>query len=387
MDDLTARLSEVHAHAEQWQTAKQDWVERSEARVRHWRWAPAGSELHWLEPLWHERHGDKPARLLDVEPTGPQADRYGYDERGRILIAFRRPLPGNERAVECFDYETDGVIWAVRYSEDGRMQVVRRAQVEHDVVVEVLAYQVLIPLGDRIRMRCEAYTWDAGRLLRIDREAGDWTDAGWVAGPQQSYVLEYDAAGELAGTYHEGGARLWARPILPDAEFRALERRIADAIAAEVERRIAEARPPAEVFCVGMFYSPGLPDEDMLWPHVALGLDLDRQQPADPPARLWHPLAMSVQLGQAVPGGPADLTADAILLARELRARGDGIVAEFFAGVAGRVADSHVVDELPATDDRVVFIIDDSEGPTREEILRNASTRARNLLLRSGSLP
>jgi hypothetical protein len=391
--NATATLREVAERAERWRDSNSEWVTRSRDRVRRWTWAPAGSELHRPEVWWHERHGDAPVQELDQEPMGAEGDRYGYDDQGRVVIAYRGPHQGRERSVECFDHDAadDGVIWAASYSDDGRLQVVSRIRIEDGRPAEVIAYNLLIPLGDRRRMRREIYIWEAGRLARIDPVWGDWTKTGWQQhrpeGPGQHYEFEYDADGDLAGVYEAAG-RIWSRPILDDADLQALQRRVADAVAREVQRLISAAHPAGPVYCVGVCYSPGLPEDLVLLPQVALGFDADRQAwTGDHVAWLWHPDGFSSQLGNVSFDGQPDLMADARRLARELLARGDRGIAGFFDLIGRQVAASGSVQQLPATDDMVVVVIDDSEAPTREAILRHASPQAREVLRRSRWLP
>jgi hypothetical protein len=218
--------------------------------------------------------------------------------------------------------------------------------------------------------------------------SGDWTAAGWQQKPQDRpprYEFEYDDEGHLIGAWHAGGRR-WARPTVSDEELRALEERIAKAVAAEVERLIADARPLGGVYCVGMSYSPGLPEDEMLWPEVALGLADDRGR-AENVATLWHPQLMAVKLGRAELPPGSELADAARLLARELEARDRRFLHSFFDAVGQVVAASETLQRLPATEDMLTVVIDDSEGITRDAVLRHASPRARELLLTSPWLP
>jgi hypothetical protein len=218
--------------------------------------------------------------------------------------------------------------------------------------------------------------------------AGDWTKAGWQQKPQDGpprYEFEYDSEGNLIGAWHAGG-RLWAHPTVSDEELRALEERIAKAVAAEVERLIANAHTSAQVYCVGMSYSPGLPENDMLWPEVALGLADDRNQ-AENVSALWHPQLMAVKLGPAELPPSSALAYDARLLARELEARDARFLHSFFDAIAQTVAASDTLKRLTGTEDMLTVMIDDSEGITRDTVLHHASPRARALLLTSPWLP
>jgi len=386
---LTGVLREVHEAAERWDGSMAEWVRRSEARVRRWTWAPAGSELHMPQVFWHERHGEAPAQEADQEPMGDEPDRYGYDAQGRVAIAYRVGTAGQERTVECFaSPDEQGVVWGARYVRDGRLAVVSRVLWVDGVPVEAISYHVLEPVGYRVRMRRETYGWEGGRLARIDRVAGDWTQAGWQEKPQDRpprYEFEYDDEGNLIGAWHAGG-RLWARPTVSDEKLRALEERIAKAVAAEVERLVADAHPWAEVYCVGMSYSPGRPEHDMLWPEVALGLAEDRDR-TENVSTLWHPQLMAVKLGRAELPPGSELADDARLLARELEARDERFLHSFFDAIGQAVAASDTLQRLPATEDMLTVVVDDSEGITVDTVLRHAPPRARELLLTSPWLP
>jgi hypothetical protein len=122
-------LREVHEAAGRWDGSMAEWVRRSEARVRRWTWAPVGSELHMPEVFWHERHGETPAKEARREPLGDKLDRYGYDARGRVAVAYRVGKPGEERTVECFAWPDEhGVVWGARYVRDGRLAIVSRVR-------------------------------------------------------------------------------------------------------------------------------------------------------------------------------------------------------------------------------------------------------------------
>jgi hypothetical protein len=382
-------LREVHEAAERWDGSMAEWVRRSEARVRRWTWAPPGSELHMPQVFWHERDGEAPAQEAGREPMGDEPDRYGYDAQERVAIAYRVGTAGQKRTVECFTSpDEQGVVWGARYVRDGRLAIVSRVRWVDGVPVEAISYHVREPAGDRVRMRRETYAWEGGRLARIDRVAGDWTDAGWQQKPQDRpprYEFEYDVEGTLIGAWHAGG-RLWARPTVSDSELRALEERMAKAVAAEVERLIVHAHPSGQVYCVGMSYSPGLPEDDMLWPEVALGLVDDRDR-AENVSTLWDPQLMAVKLGRADLPRASGLADDARLLARELKARDRRFLHSFFDAIGQVVAAADTLQHLPATEDMLTVVIDDSEGITRDTVLRHASPRARELLLTSRWLP
>ena len=78
---------------------------------------------------------------------------------------------------------------------------------------------------------------------------------------------------------------------------------------------------------------------------------------------------------------------DARLLARELEARDERFLHSFFDAIGQAVAASDTLQRLPATEDMLTVVVDDSEGITVDTVLRHAPPRARELLLTSPWLP
>jgi hypothetical protein len=383
-DELAAAICGYAAGLEAgWQRLAQE----AEDAAVSWGWAPRGSELHRPERAWTERY--QPRRSPETSgdpPPGDECDRFARDGAGRVVVAHRAPIPGAERLVECFRYEPTSVV-AIGYVPDRGLYRVARLNLDEGTAFAFAACESLWPGSpDRVAM-VELYRWRDGEISELQRIRFVPDDGELRQQSAQTYRFEFNASGELIGCVLDG-ERLWGLPALSEFEVQYLEQTLTQRVADRAYDLLEQARPPDPVYCIGLIYSPGLPDDSLLVAELALGLEGDRRTQRRPhdPLRLWHPAGFSIQLGEIRPQDES-FYSDSLHLARELRTRDDEGVTRFFSAVVDQLRERNAPTLLPTTEDLVLVAIDDSRGPSVEDIARSNRRETINELRREGWLP
>lgn len=89
-----------------------------EAAVVEWQWAAESSSLHRPQPLYRERHGLGPPKLLDKPPLSPRHEQqYGLDANGEITVA--REYVGPSAFREELRVRRGDVVAGYRWMETG----------------------------------------------------------------------------------------------------------------------------------------------------------------------------------------------------------------------------------------------------------------------------
>jgi hypothetical protein len=142
--------------------------------VSEWVWARGVSDRWWLEPQYTARRGLEPGKDYAAPPRRRRgAGEYGYDERGRLLLA-RRYVDDVDFQLQVVEY-FDGVALARSYFSDvtGRLEHVVRYVLDDDRRVLLAEHAAPDPSW---LYWLEEFDYDAsGRLQAVKFERTDFT--------------------------------------------------------------------------------------------------------------------------------------------------------------------------------------------------------------------
>lgn len=214
-------------------------------RVVRWQWASFESKLHRFEPLVREREDFRSRKLLPGPPGEYEhAEQYGYDERGRIVVARETHNPArsspyreelirhHDQLVESWTYWSNGEpLWVrlFRSDEHGRLRFAAEAGVDDSLHTEI-------------------YLWEGDRAVEI-RSVSDSPAHGGIT-MREVEEVEYDDAGHAAAIYStwqsSEGSRdrhiVWrARSAGPSAAT--LARRIGESLRAHLVQAVRAGVP------------------------------------------------------------------------------------------------------------------------------------------------
>ncbi|MDP8909677.1 MAG: hypothetical protein M3N47_11315 [Chloroflexota bacterium] len=351
-----------------------------EAAVVQWQWAAEGSSLHRPQPLYRERHGLGPPKLLDKPPLSARHEQqYGLDANGEITVAREYVGPGAFR--EELRVRRGDVVVGYRWMEtgepaevniawytDGRMQ-------SYITIWPQISTAPDMPHGSLI----ERYEWDGDRLNAIHTETVIAFN-GVPPLPESAEIrASYDVAGRLVelGEHSDRGAKVLYRgaDAMPSMAqlHRLVEDRLVQLLPALISEHVVEP-----IYCLALHYDAEWP----LPPNVAVGTARERRawmQDIEDAETLrltvWNPAEFSSYRGENLGGRPLrELDAD---LARALDAIPERSPDshEHGRGTLNRVAqrlqqiDWQTI--APVTDDFVVFAVD-YELTHLEENLRHS---------------
>jgi hypothetical protein len=261
-------MDAIGALRQRWQAAEgcRDALEaEAEARVRRWVWTTHNSVRWRFEPLYGERTGESPGRILAAPPDRLRdVDAYGYDEQGRLVLArLYRGAVGDDDIVVA---EHDGSrTWTSFF--DTRGGVIRVGLVDRDDdarVTAVTEYQE--EWGDATWWQ-HRFVWHDGRVTEIHKLTPD-------APTPERRDVEYDEHGDLMGI-RLGDIYEYRRP---EGGVGSALRRFQQALPTAVDLALGDRRP----FALALLYDA----EQPIPPTLIAGSRADFE--ADPNPAEWE---------------------------------------------------------------------------------------------------